>query len=118
MKKLAFIIGNSYFHNKSLEYIDIILAFSMVGTEIGVFFISKGVLQVLKNNDRKLSSFETNRKKLYEMLLFYGIKLFYVCEEDLKNNKRFDLKFLFPVMIKSSSKIRKIISKYNLTLNI
>lgn len=98
--------------------LDVLLSFSMFTNNIGVFFVSDGIYQILSSQNPKKYSFK-NHTVIYKLLDFYDIKEVYLCKEDLKrrgisyNN---DI-FIIPVKIVSIESIRINLLSYDAILN-
>ncbi|AKH62945.1 MULTISPECIES: sulfurtransferase complex subunit TusC [Photorhabdus] len=83
MKRIAFVFTKAPHGDSSgREGLDALLATSALTEEIGVFFISDGVLQLLPDQqpDRILAR---NYIATFKVLPLYDIEKYYLCQEDL-----------------------------------
>lgn len=102
---------------KGKSGLDIILSTSIFTKEIGVFFVSDGVFQILSGQNPS-KYFLYNYIVTYKILLLYNIKKFYICKEDLNKRGCFSKNsFILPVEIISFKKIKFNLLKYNVILN-
>lgn len=118
MRNIAFFFTKmSYNCISGVNGLDVLLSFLMFTDNIGVYFISDGVYQLLPNkNPEKV--FKKNFFLGYKLLDFYNIKKIYICKEDLdKRGILCNDIFFIPVRIISAEKIRFHLFKYDAVLN-
>ncbi|MGP1947509.1 MAG: sulfurtransferase complex subunit TusC [Arsenophonus sp. NC-PG7-MAG3] len=117
MKKIAFIFMKiPHGTSSGREGLDALLATSVLTENIGVFFISDGVCQLLtKQNPNKLLA--RDYIPTYKLLPLYGINAYYVCQEDLEvRGFTADSSFVLPVTVIPADRIKRYLTDYNVIL--
>nr|BET44683.1 MAG: sulfurtransferase complex subunit TusC [Candidatus Aschnera chinzeii] len=117
MKKIAFIFMNlPHGKSSSREGLDAILASTVLTDNIGVFFISDGVCQLLKYQCPK-EILAHDYIASYPVLPLYNVYKYYISLDDLKkrgfSNKN---EFVLPVLYMSSNQIKKQLITYDVIL--
>ncbi|PHM64763.1 sulfurtransferase [Xenorhabdus stockiae] len=117
MKKIAFIFTEAP-HGSSAgrEGLDALLATSALTEQVGVFFISDGVLQLLSNQqpDKILSR---DYISTFKILPLYDIEECYICLEDLTvRGFSPDDDFILEAEFFSAAAIRQMLAGYDVVL--
>lgn len=118
MKKIAYIFSHSP-HGTSLgrEGLDLLLSISITNSNISIFFIGDGILQLMQNqNPEKI--FSKNYVSAFKILPLFGIKNFYFCKESLiERGLYLNDNILLNYSILSLSKIRHKLDNSDLIIN-
>ncbi|MGP1953340.1 MAG: sulfurtransferase complex subunit TusC [Arsenophonus sp. ET-KM2-MAG3] len=116
MKKIAFIFMKiPHGTSSGREGLDALLATSTFTENIGVFFVSDGVCQLLvKQNPNILLVHDYIAT--YKLLQLYDINDCYICQEDLKIRGFSCNCFILPLTVISAEKLRHKLSGYDVIL--
>jgi tRNA 2-thiouridine synthesizing protein C len=117
MKKIAFVFMKTPHGTSSgREGLDALLATSALTENIGVFFISDGVCQLLaKQNPNKLLA--RDYIATYKLLPLYDIHACYICQEDLEaRGFSSDSCFILPATVISVDRLRRNLADYDVIL--
>ncbi|MGP1930684.1 MAG: sulfurtransferase complex subunit TusC [Arsenophonus sp. ET-YP4-MAG3] len=116
MKKIAFIFMKiPHGTSSGREGLDALLVTSTLTENIGVFFISDGVCQLLvQQNPNKLLAHDYIAT--YKLLQLYNINNCYICQEDLKLRGFSYDSFILPLIVISAKKLRYKLSNYDVIL--
>ncbi|BGI50873.1 MAG: sulfurtransferase complex subunit TusC [Arsenophonus endosymbiont of Ceratovacuna japonica] len=117
MKKIAFVFMKMPHGTSSgREGLDALLATSMITENIGIFFISDGVCQLLNKQNPNIL-FVRNYISTYKLLSLYDINSCYICKEDLEiRGFSTDSDFVLTATVIPASKIRCNMSNYDVIL--
>lgn len=98
------------------EGLDALLATTVLTENIGAFFISDGVCQLLpKQNPNKLMA--RDYISTYKLLPLYGINACYICKEDLeKRGFGADTSFVLPAIVIPADRLRRYLASYDIIL--
>ncbi|MGP1923845.1 MAG: sulfurtransferase complex subunit TusC [Arsenophonus sp. NEOnobi-MAG3] len=117
MKKIAFIFMKiPHGTSNGREGLDALLATSVLTENIGVFFISDGVCQLLpKQNPDKLLT--RDYISTYKLLSLYDINTCYICQEDLEaRGFSADTSFVIPTTVIPANRLRGYLADYDVIL--
>lgn len=117
MKKIAFIFMKiPHGTSSGREGLDALLATSAITENIGVFFISDGVCQLLtKQNPNKLLA--RDYIATYKLLPLYDINYCYICQEDLEaRGFSADSSFILPATVIPADRLRHNLANYDVIL--
>ncbi|WP_121463469.1 sulfurtransferase complex subunit TusC [Arsenophonus endosymbiont of Aleurodicus dispersus] len=117
MKKIAFVFMKiTHGTSSGREGLDTLLATSALTENIGVFFISDGVCQLLaQQNSKKLLA--RDYISTYKLLSLYDINTCYICKEDLEaRGLSTDSTFVLPATIIPANRLRRNLAKYDIIL--
>lgn len=117
MKKIAFIFMKvPHGTSSGREGLDALLATSSITENIGVFFVSDGVCQLLtKQNSNKI--LVRDYIATYKLLPLYDINNYYICQEDLETRGfSTESSFILPATVLSANKLRDNLKNYDVIL--
>ncbi|AMA64875.1 Intracellular sulfur oxidation protein DsrF [Candidatus Arsenophonus lipoptenae] len=117
MKKIAFVFMKiPHGTSSSQEGLEALLASFALTKDIGVFFISDGVCQLLtKQNPNKILT--RDYIVTYKLLELYDINTCYICQEDLEiRGFSIDSCFILPVTVISANVLRRSLAEYDVIL--
>ncbi|VFP84166.1 Protein TusC [Candidatus Erwinia haradaeae] len=114
MHSIAFVFTKSP-HGSSAgrEGLDAVLATLTLRNNVGLFFLSDGALQLIRDQSSDVI-LTRNYSLTFSVLPLYDARQFYVCSESLlERGIPYDHKFILPVKVLSSEELRVILHKYD-----